>query len=1125
MLIFKLKTRSFAGFVFVLGFLLISLSAFAQPPCATNPIAGDYCSTATPICNLNGYCGNTSAFYTNAVSPTNSANETYTPLGNVFCATIQNNSWLKFIADSTTAVLSVWCMNCLHNNGVQMQIYATSNCYNFTSVSNCWNPGQPSNGQIVANNLVPGNTYYFMIDGTAGDVCDYVIACDVGVSVSPVVSQNQTICSGSSASVSAAGGIGYTWASNPADPTLSGQTSNAVLNVTPTVTTTYTVTVSNTGFNTFCTTDTTILSTTITVNNTTPQFTSITSSYCGKNNGSASVIGVGGIGTYTYQWNTVPVQTTNAVSSLAPGSYTVTVSSNGCSKTASVYISEIAGPVPSIASFDDCYCNQNNGGAVVQVSGGSPQFTYQWNTIPAQTTSTLQNVCGGTYIVTVTDSANCTATQSITLANVPAPVVSLPALTSVCVNANPISLTGGTPAGGTYSGTAVSGTNFVPSVAGVGIHTITYTYTDIHNCSNSASQTIEVLSVPTLAFPVLPTLCANSTPINLSSATPPGGTYSGLGVSSGTFDPSVSGPGSFIITYSYTAANGCNKTITQNVAVFPLPTVSFATLAGTCVNGTPVPLSGGNPAGGTYSGPGVTANAFNPVVTGLGTFTITYSYTNVNGCTNSTTQTMEVFPQPLVDIGPLPAVCVNAAPTLLSGGNPAGGTYSGTGITANLFTASVSGIGTFQVIYNFLDAFGCGGADTGTILVNPIPVASLPVQGELCANSTPLTLTGGSPLGGYYVGPGVVNGEFDPYLTGPGTFSVGYVWSDTIGCADTAYQPVLVRPLPVLGLSPFLAVCASEDTLVLSGGTPAGGSYSGTSVLNGVFDPISAGAGVFPITYTFTDQFSCTNDTIQDFTVNPLPIAYALSGGGLACEGTGGLPIGLEGSETDVEYTLVINGQVTGFPFTGTGSEFTFGNQQSEGEYSIRAVNVITGCTNLMTDTVELKLLPKPDVNLGDSMYLCDLAEIILDAGSYQDTVIYEWQDGSDTRNFKATEPGQYWVKVFLGNCYGMDTIDIADCSELEIPNVFTPNGDLKNDRFLPRKTGEIKEFKIEIFNRWGKLVYESFDLYEGWDGTNSNNGSECSEGVYFYVASYTAIVYPQSDRQNKRSGSVTLFR
>lgn len=186
-------------------------------------MAADFCSNATPICNLNGYCGNTSGTYTNWVSNTNHTNETFTPLGNVFCATIQNNSWLKFIADSTIAVFNVWVSNCTGNEGIQMQIYSTTDCYNFTPVSNCWNPGSPTNGQILASGLIPGNVYYFMIDGRQGDICDYVISAHIGVGSTPVVTANQRICKGDSAVVSASGGTTYVWTSVPYDAGLNSQ--------------------------------------------------------------------------------------------------------------------------------------------------------------------------------------------------------------------------------------------------------------------------------------------------------------------------------------------------------------------------------------------------------------------------------------------------------------------------------------------------------------------------------------------------------------------------------------------------------------------------------------------------------------------------------------------------------------------------------------------------------------------------------------------------------------------------------------------------------------------------------------------------------------------------------------
>lgn len=109
------------------------------PPCLANPAANDFCATATPICNLNGFCGNTSASYT----ATGGGN-----LTTVFCGSIENNSWLSFVANATTATLNIWVSNCALGYGIQMQIYSTNNCTNFTSVSNCWNPGVMQNGTI-----------------------------------------------------------------------------------------------------------------------------------------------------------------------------------------------------------------------------------------------------------------------------------------------------------------------------------------------------------------------------------------------------------------------------------------------------------------------------------------------------------------------------------------------------------------------------------------------------------------------------------------------------------------------------------------------------------------------------------------------------------------------------------------------------------------------------------------------------------------------------------------------------------------------------------------------------------------------------------------------------------------
>lgn len=221
------------------------------PPISGNTPAGDSCDVSTPICDFNGYYGNTSTAY-----PTDHQEIDYYHSG-IFCGGINNNSWLSFIADSTSAILDVWVKNCqgssLSGNpvkGVQMQVYETD-CSNgnFTPVSNCWSPSEEINGQIVAYGLTVGNEYKLMIDGYASDNCEYVFAASSGLIVADA-GHDKTICEGETTSLTASGGTNVVWTSTPSDPSLLGQENNFNINVSPSQTTTYTATV--TGLNSNC---------------------------------------------------------------------------------------------------------------------------------------------------------------------------------------------------------------------------------------------------------------------------------------------------------------------------------------------------------------------------------------------------------------------------------------------------------------------------------------------------------------------------------------------------------------------------------------------------------------------------------------------------------------------------------------------------------------------------------------------------------------------------------------------------------------------------------------------------------------------------------------------------------
>ena len=106
----------------------------------------------------------------------------------------------------------------------------------------------------------------------------------------------------------------------------------------------------------------------------------------------------------------------------------------------------------------------------------------------------------------------------------------------------------------------------------------------------------------------------------------------------------VSPLNSSFYTVTVTDTNGCQNSDSVLVTVNPLPIVTFSPIANVCLNGTPFILIGGNPIGGAYSGAGVSAGIFNPLAVGVGSYSITYTYIDSNGCKDSATIPINVTP-------------------------------------------------------------------------------------------------------------------------------------------------------------------------------------------------------------------------------------------------------------------------------------------------------------------------------------------------------------------------------------------------------------------------------------------------------------------------------------------------
>ena len=212
-------------------------------PCGVNQAAEDECISATPICNLGGYCGSTSGWYTRGAE----AVKIDSTSGGVkpFCGETHNNSWLSFVAATSSASFEITSNNCSDPSlGIQAVIFESSDCQNFTRKStNCFY-NAIGKFTLSANSLTIGKKYYIMIDGAYGNDCEYTILAKSGVQTINITASNaNTLCSGQPLVIKAdATGIGpftYKWTPKP----LSASADSSTVTYPVTTGTTYTCTV------------------------------------------------------------------------------------------------------------------------------------------------------------------------------------------------------------------------------------------------------------------------------------------------------------------------------------------------------------------------------------------------------------------------------------------------------------------------------------------------------------------------------------------------------------------------------------------------------------------------------------------------------------------------------------------------------------------------------------------------------------------------------------------------------------------------------------------------------------------------------------------------------------------
>ncbi len=420
-----------------------------------------------------------------------------------------------------------------------------------------------------------------------------------------------------------------------------------------------------------------------------------------------------------------------------------------------------------------------------------------------------------TYEVTVD---GCTDSDQTTITIKNTPTANAGSYDPLCEDGSPISLSG-SPSGGTFSGAGVTGNQFDPTGLSPGDYTITYEVT-VDGCTGSDQTTITIKNTPTANAGSYDPLCEDGSPISLSGS-PSGGTFSGAGVTGNQFDPTGLSPGDYTITYEVTV-DGCTDSDQTTIKINGLSEVSLEPIGPFCEDDETSYDLVGLSTGGFFTGEGVSNGKFTPTDAGVDDWVITYTYTNGDGCTNTTEVTVTVNETPTIEISDIECFEDLLTYSFVISTEP-GNLVSceGADIEENpngtLTCTLLAGEDAFVVVTD--PQTGCTASISVTAPNCNCPTVSPPTSGgdqEICEGETiqPLTASVG---GGYVIdwyanssgGTPLLEGSDEFLPTEEGTYYA--VSRDPVnGCISNVRRPVTLTINPLLQITEVDRNC-SED--------------------------------------------------------------------------------------------------------------------------------------------------------------------------------------------------------------------------------------------------------------------------------------------------------------------------
>jgi len=404
---------------------------------------------------------------------------------------------------------------------------------------------------------------------------------------------------------------------------------------------------------------------------------------------------------------------------------------------------------------------------------------------------------------------------------------------------------------------------------------------------------------------------------------------------------------------------------------------------------------------------------------------------------------------------------------------------------------------------------------TAIVLIVAYPDATITPVDTLCTGSPDVTLKAHDP-GGIWTGNGVTGNKFSPAVAGPGNHIVSYAVTNSNGCTDTDQITITVMPAPPVNITPVGTVFINSPPAPLSA-TPSGGAWSGPGVTNGTFYPGVAGLGTFTIRYTtLPDRFGCSgSDTIHIKVIKP-PMPEA----DFEPDTVGCTPLKIQFRNKSINgdsylwdfgdkgYSTEKNPVHTYYLPGNYIVSLTVKNPAGESKHE--------GITTVYQNpTAVFNVYPTEIVNTAQ-------IAVFYNYSQYAVSSFWKFGDGSTSTDenpwHKYEKEGIYTIKLAVTSKDGC--VDSAKFptpvkvkfveAELYYANAFSWNrtgptsgyweeGVVNDNIFRPYFTNVI-EYKLQIFNRLGVLVYETDDLKKGWDGY-LDGVNLALQGVYVWKA------------------------